>query len=83
VNPWLVAATVLLTALVLPLWVLVRAPIMDALVALEAAGVITTTVLLLLAEGFHRTALFDPAVVLAVMTAIGALVYVRLLERRV
>jgi multisubunit Na+/H+ antiporter MnhF subunit len=83
VNPWLVAATVLLTALVLPLWVLVRAPIMDALVALEVAGVVTTTVLLLLAEGFHRTALFDPAVVLAVMTAIGALVYVRLLERRV
>lgn len=82
-NPWLVAATVLLTALVLPLWVLVRAPIMDALVALEVAGVVTTTVLLLLAEGFHRTALFDPAVVLAVMTAIGALVYVRLLERRV
>jgi multisubunit Na+/H+ antiporter MnhF subunit len=83
VNPWLVAATVLLSALVLPLWVLVRAPIMDALVALEVAGVITTTVLLLLAEGFHRTALFDPAVVLGVMTAIGALVDVRLLERRV
>jgi multisubunit Na+/H+ antiporter MnhF subunit len=56
---------------------------MDALVALEVAGVITTTVLLLLAEGFHRTALFDPAVVLGVMTAIGALVDVRLLERRV
>jgi multisubunit Na+/H+ antiporter MnhF subunit len=82
-NPWLIAATVLLVALAAPLWVCVRAPIMDALVAVELAGVVQTTVLLLVAEGFHRTALFDPALVLALMTFLGSLVYVRLLERRV
>jgi multisubunit Na+/H+ antiporter MnhF subunit len=42
-----------------------------------------TTVLLLLAEGFHRTALFDPALVLALLTFVGSLGYVRLMERRV
>jgi multisubunit Na+/H+ antiporter MnhF subunit len=82
-NPWLIAATVLLVVLLLPLWVCLRAPIMDALVAVQLTGVVQTTVLLLLAEGFHRTALFDPAVVLALMSLIGSLVYVRMLERRV
>jgi len=81
VSPWLIAATVLLVALAIPLYVAVRHPIMDALVALELTGVVQTTVLLLLAEGFHRTALFDPALVLAVMTFIGSLVFARLMER--
>jgi multisubunit Na+/H+ antiporter MnhF subunit len=82
-SPWLIAAVVLLVALLLPLWVCVRAPLIDALIALQLTGVVQTTVLLLLAEGFHRTALFDPAVVLALMTFAGSLLYVRLMERRV
>ena len=80
-SPWLIAACVLLVSLVGPLLVAVRRPIVDALIALELSGVVQTTVMLLLAEGFHRTALFDPAVVLAVMTFIGALVFARLMER--
>jgi multicomponent Na+:H+ antiporter subunit F len=83
VNPWLIAAAVLLVSLLVPLWACVRMPLMDALVALELTGVIQTTILLLLAEGFHRTALFDPALVLAVMTFVGSLAYARLMERRV
>jgi multicomponent Na+:H+ antiporter subunit F len=83
VSPWLIAAIVLLVACLVPLWVCLRAPLMDALVALEVCGVIQTVVLLLLAEGFHRTVLFDPAVVLALMTFLGSLLYARLLERRV
>jgi multicomponent Na+:H+ antiporter subunit F len=82
-SPWLVAAAVLLASLPVPLWVCARRPLMDALIALELSGVIQTTVLLLLAEGFHRTALFDPALVLAVMTFIGSLAFARLMERRV
>lgn len=82
-SPWLIAATVLLVALLAPLWVCLRAPIMDALVAMQMAGVVMATVMLLLAEGFHRTVLFDPAIVVAVMSLIGSLLYVRLLERRV
>jgi multisubunit Na+/H+ antiporter MnhF subunit len=66
-----------------PLYVCARRPLMDALVALQLTGVVQTMVLMLLAEGFHREALFDPALVLAVMTLIGSLAYVRLTERRV
>jgi multisubunit Na+/H+ antiporter MnhF subunit len=83
VSPWLIAAIVLLVSLLAPLWVCLRAPLMDALVALELSGIMMTTVLLLLAEGFHRTALFDPALVLALLTFVGSLGYVRLMERRV
>src|SRR5207253_2583493 len=48
VNVWLLAATVLLAALALPLSVLVRAPQFDALVALELSSTVVTLVLLLL-----------------------------------
>jgi multisubunit Na+/H+ antiporter MnhF subunit len=82
VNPWLVAACVLLVGQLAPLYVCVRRPLMDALVALELSGVVMTTTLLLLAEGFHRKALFDPAIVLAVMTFIGSVIFVRGMERR-
>ena len=44
-SVWLVAATVLLVALVLPFALLVRAPPIDALVALELASVVVTLVL--------------------------------------
>jgi multicomponent Na+:H+ antiporter subunit F len=83
VSPWLIAAAVLLVALLAPLYACVRLPLMDALIALQVTGVIQTVVLLLLAEGFHRTALFDPALVLAIMTFIGSLAYARLMERDV
>jgi multisubunit Na+/H+ antiporter MnhF subunit len=66
-----------------PLWVCVRAPIMDALVALQLCGALQVVVLLLLGEGFHRSVLFDPALVLALLTFLGALLYARMLERRV
>jgi multicomponent Na+:H+ antiporter subunit F len=82
-SAWLIAAVVLLIALLIPLYVALRRPLMDALIALELVGVVQTMVLMLLAEGFHRRALMDPALVLAVMTFIGALAYVRLMERRV
>jgi multisubunit Na+/H+ antiporter MnhF subunit len=83
VSPWLIAAIVLLVALLAPLYVALRRSLMDALIALEVVGIVQSMVLLLLAEGFHRIVLMDPALVLAVMTTIGALAFVRLMERRV
>jgi multisubunit Na+/H+ antiporter MnhF subunit len=83
VNPWIVAAMVLMVLSLAPLWVCLRAPIMDALVALELCGVLQTGALLLLGEGFHRGVLFDPALVLALLTLLGTLLYARMLERRV
>jgi multisubunit Na+/H+ antiporter MnhF subunit len=81
VNEWEIAAAVLGFALIPCLGVCLLAGIGDALAALEIAGVLVTTILVLLAEGFHRQAFVDLAVVLAPMALIGSLVFARLMER--
>jgi multisubunit Na+/H+ antiporter MnhF subunit len=83
VNVWLVAATVLLAALVLPLSVLVRAPRIDALVALELVSVVVTLVLLLLSEGYHRSIYTAVPLVLAAVSLVSGFVFARFMERRV
>lgn len=80
-NAYLWAATVLLLGLVPLLIVCVRARPLEALAAVELASVIATLVLLLLAEGFKRSAYFNVSLVLATMSFAGGLVYVRLLSR--
>ena len=80
-NAWLIAATVLLLGLVPCLVVMLRGSIVEALVGLQMAGVIETVVLLLLAEGFHRAPFFDLALVLALLSLAGGLVFARMLER--
>jgi len=83
VSVWLVAATVLLAALVLPLSVLVRAPRIDALVALELVSVVVTLVLLLLSEGYHRSVYTTVPLVLAAISLVSGFVFARFMERRV
>lgn len=58
----------------------VRRPI-DGLVALECGGVLLVLVLLCLAEGFHRSFEYAVAIVAALMTWIGGLVFARFLGR--
>jgi multisubunit Na+/H+ antiporter MnhF subunit len=82
VNVWLIAATVLLAGLLPCGWVLMRAKIVDSLVALELASTLVTLVLLLLAEGFHRSSYFELPIVLAALTFVGTLVFVRFLGER-
>ena len=82
-NVWLVAATVLLAALVLPFSVLVRAPRIDALVALELVSVVVTLVLLLLSEGYHRSIYTTVPLVLAAVSLVSGFVFARFMERRV
>jgi multisubunit Na+/H+ antiporter MnhF subunit len=82
VNVWLVGATALLAGLVPCGWVLLRARLTEALVALELATTIVTVVLVLLAEGFHRSSYFTLPVVLAALTFVGALVFIRFLGDR-
>ena len=76
-SVWLVAATVLLGGLVPCGWVLLRGRLTDALVALELASTLVTVVLVLLAEGFHRSSYFTVPLVLAALSFVGALVFVR------
>jgi multicomponent Na+:H+ antiporter subunit F len=81
VNEWLIATTVLLLGLVPCAVVMMRGSIVEALVGLQMAGVLQTVVLLLLAEGLHRPPFFDLALVLALLTLAGGLVFARMLER--
>jgi multicomponent Na+:H+ antiporter subunit F len=81
VNEWLIAASILLFGLVPCAVVILRGSVVEALVGLQMAGVLQTVVLLLLAEGFHRPPFFDLALVLALLTLAGGLVFARMLER--
>ncbi len=81
-NEWEIAATVLGFALIPCLGVALLKPAPHGLVALELAGVLVTTILMLLSEGFHRQPFIDLAVVLAPMALIGSLVFARMMERQ-
>jgi multisubunit Na+/H+ antiporter MnhF subunit len=80
-NEWEIAAAVLGCALIPCLVVALRAPAPHGLLAMEIAGVLTTTILMLLAEGFDRQPFIDLAVVLAVMSLVGSIMFARLMER--
>lgn len=73
----------LLVALALPFSVLVRAPRIDALAALELSSVVVTLVLLLLAEGYRRSIYTTAPLVLAAVSLVGGLVFARFMGRRV
>jgi multisubunit Na+/H+ antiporter MnhF subunit len=79
-NEWEVAATVLGFALIACLGACFFATASRALPAFELAGVLLSTILMLLAEGFHRQPFIDLAVVCAPMSLIGALAFARLME---
>jgi multisubunit Na+/H+ antiporter MnhF subunit len=81
VNAFLWAGT-FLVALELPLLVFaVRAPRLEALVGVQAAGSIWTLALVLLAQGFHRVAYTVLGLVAAVLGFAGTLVFVRFFEQ--
>ena len=81
-NVWLVAATVMLVGLIPCGWVLLRGQLLDALVALQLTSTLATVVLVLLAEGFHRSSYFTVPLLLAALSFVGALVFVRFLGER-
>ncbi len=81
-NLWLTAATVLLAGLLLCGFVLLRGRPLEALVALELGSTVVTIVLLLLAEGFHRSSYFTLPLVLAGLSFVGTLAFIRFLGER-
>jgi multisubunit Na+/H+ antiporter MnhF subunit len=80
VNGWLWAATVLVAALAPLLVVCVRLPAPEGIVAVEAAGVDAALALLLIAEGTDRQPFADLALVLAVVSFVGSIAYLRFVE---
>ncbi len=81
-NVWLIGATVLMGGFLPCLWVLVRESHIDALVALETACSTATLVLLLLAEGYHRSSYFVLPLALSILGLAGSLLYARFLGKR-
>lgn len=80
-NEWEIAAAVLGFALVPCVVVCLLSPPTDGLVAMQIAGVLVCTILMLLSEGFRRQPFIEMAYVLAPMALIGSLVFARLMER--
>ena len=80
-NPWLLAASVLMFALV-PLGIVTfRGDPMDRLVGLETAGALVTMILMLLSLGFQRLPMMDIALASALLAFGSGLVFARFLER--
>ncbi len=79
-NGWLWAAAVLVAALVPLTIVFARLPAPEGVVALEAAGVDAVLALLLIAQGTDRQPFGDLALVLAVVSFVGAIAYLRFVE---
>jgi multisubunit Na+/H+ antiporter MnhF subunit len=82
-NQWLVAALILVVALGVCSAAALVFDLVTAVVALEVGGVVAVSTLLVLAEAMHRQSFVDLALVAAVLALPGALIFVRLLERRI
>ena len=54
---------------------------LSGLAALQVAGGVTTSILILLSEAFRRQPFIDLALVFAVLTLVGGVVFARSLER--
>jgi multisubunit Na+/H+ antiporter MnhF subunit len=79
-NQWLVAAIVLGAGLLPCLAVCSLAGPLSGLAALEVGSALTSTVLVLLAEGIHREPFVDLALVFACLSLVGAIAFARLME---
>jgi multisubunit Na+/H+ antiporter MnhF subunit len=51
-------------------------------VAIQVGAVLLSTILMLLAEGFHRQPFIDLAIVFAPLSVVGSLTFARLMERQ-
>jgi multisubunit Na+/H+ antiporter MnhF subunit len=80
-NAFVVAAMALMILIAPLLAFAVFARPIDGVVALSLVGTLAALAMLCLAEGLHRSFSYDVAVVSAVMTVIGTLVFARFLGR--
>ena len=80
-TEWELAAAIVAAAILPCLGICALAGVWDALAAVELASVLLTSVLLLLCEAFHRQPFVDLALTFAFVSALGALVFARLMEK--
>ena len=72
-NQWLVGAAVLAVCLVPCALVCFYAGVLSGLAALQVAGGLTTSVLILLSESFRRQPFIDLALVFGVLMVVGGI----------
>jgi multicomponent Na+:H+ antiporter subunit F len=80
-SQWLLGAAVLGVCLIPCAAVCFYAGPLSGLAALQVAGGLMTSILILLAEAFRRQPFVDLALVFAVLSVIGGIVFARILER--
>jgi multisubunit Na+/H+ antiporter MnhF subunit len=80
-NEWEIAATALAFALIPCVLMVLLSPPPHGLAGMQVASVLTSTILVLLSEGFRRQPFIDLAVVFAPMALIGSFIFARLMER--
>lgn len=80
-NEWEVAAAVIAVAIVPCLAVCSVSSAANALAALELSGTLLSSALMALCEGFHRQPFIDLALLFALLSMIGAMIFARLMER--
>ena len=80
-NAFAWAAFALLLGYVPLLWIVVRRRPLEGLLALELGGILLVLELCLLAEAFHRAFEYSVAIVAAITTWIGGLVFARFYGR--
>jgi multisubunit Na+/H+ antiporter MnhF subunit len=76
-NEWLWAAAGLTVALTALVAAAVRRPLLEGLIALEAAGVNATLIMLLIAVGTKRQPFGDLALILGITSFAGSLAFLR------
>jgi multicomponent Na+:H+ antiporter subunit F len=80
-NAWLTAAFALMLGLIPCGIVCFTKDAVNRLIGLEGAATLIVLVMLCLAEGYQRNFLFDLALMLALLSFGGGMVFVRFLER--
>ena len=80
-TEWQIAAAVLGLGLLPCLVICVVFDAAHGLVVFEVASVLLTTILMLLAESFHRQPFIDLALTFAFLSLVGGVAFARLMER--
>ncbi len=80
-NVWELASEVMIFALFPLTWIAVHGEVRQRLVAFYMAGVVITSLLMLLTMAFHRMPMMDVALTLALMSFGGGIVFARFLAR--
>ncbi|MBV9918422.1 MAG: hypothetical protein JO153_18135 [Solirubrobacterales bacterium] len=80
-NEWEIAALVLTAAIVPCVAICALASAISALAVVEVASTLATTALMALSEGFHRQSFVDLAIIMGVLSVVGALAFARLMEQ--